>query len=91
MFRDLKYFSIFWNFHSLKITEKKEELEENSFSCNEVNHPSTSNCRPAQERDAGKINSLNAKVAIIQKYICSANQLTGSYMMATLVFNELRN
>ena len=32
------------------------------------------------------INSLNVKVTII---ICSANQLTGFYMMATLVFNEL--
>ena len=31
-------------------------------------------------------NSLNAKVTIIK--ICSANQLIGFYMMATLAFNE---
>ena len=37
-------------------------------------------------------NSLNAKVAIICSsfaIICSANQLTGFYMMTTLAFNEL--
>ena len=32
------------------------------------------------------INSLNARVAIM---ICSANQLTGFYMMVTMTFNKL--
>ena len=37
------------------------------------------------------INLLNAKVIIIEtsQLICSANQLAGFYMMATLTFNEL--
>ena len=37
------------------------------------------------------INSLNTKVAIVEtsQLICSANQLTGFYIMATLAFNEL--
>ena len=39
------------------------------------------------------LNSLNAKVVIIiesSQLICSANQLTGFYMMAVLAFNELK-
>ena len=41
---------------------------------------------------ASNMNSLNAKVAIIEisQLICSANQLTGFYMMATLASNVLR-
>ena len=40
------------------------------------------------------INSLNAKLGVIQEkgtsqLICSENELTGFYMMATWEFNEL--
>ena len=39
-----------------------------------------------------QLNSLNSKAAIIEssQLICSANQLSGFYMMTNLVFNELK-